>query len=264
MKKSISLLSLFTLAVAFAATTSTLLPTGDGFYTAWTPSTGSTHYTLVDELTCNGTTDYVSTTGVGNRDSYAVSLASVPDGSTITSIAVTPCASKSKNSGTANMALFYRLNGANSADSATYSLTGTTPTSLTQTSFTGLAIVKTSTTTLEVGAVLSSGTTGARLSRLGTVITYTPTLPQAPSNLVATASSSSIFLTWTDNANNESSFVVEKSTDGVSYSSIAFKAPNAQSHNDATTTPGVLYYYRVAALNETGTSTYSNVATSTR
>jgi hypothetical protein len=33
---------------------------------------------MVDESACNGTTDYVSETTVGERDSYRVSLASVP------------------------------------------------------------------------------------------------------------------------------------------------------------------------------------------
>lgn len=47
----------------------TLLPNGDGTYQAWSPSTGTTHYTCVDENPIN-TTDSVQTAGVGNRDSY--------------------------------------------------------------------------------------------------------------------------------------------------------------------------------------------------
>lgn len=47
----------------------TLFPTSDGSNTAWTCSTGSTHYTLVDETTPN-TSDYVSTSTVGNKDTY--------------------------------------------------------------------------------------------------------------------------------------------------------------------------------------------------
>ena len=78
-------------ATVIAASTSSLLPTGEGTYLQWTPKSGSTHYTMVDESSCNGTTDYVSTTVTGSRDSYQVSLSSIPDGSTITNIAVTPC-----------------------------------------------------------------------------------------------------------------------------------------------------------------------------
>lgn len=47
----------------------TLLPTGDGNYTQFTPSTGTSHYALVDESTPN-TTDYNSSATSGNRDSY--------------------------------------------------------------------------------------------------------------------------------------------------------------------------------------------------
>jgi len=41
----------------------------DGNYLQWTPSTGTTHYTLVNETPCNGATNYVSTGTNGNRDS---------------------------------------------------------------------------------------------------------------------------------------------------------------------------------------------------
>lgn len=44
-------------------------PNGDGTYTALTCSTGSTHYTLVDETTPN-TTDYVSSSTALQKDSY--------------------------------------------------------------------------------------------------------------------------------------------------------------------------------------------------
>ncbi|MNF87332.1 hypothetical protein D3C84_697970 [compost metagenome] len=45
------------------------LPNGDGTYSALTPSTGTTHYTLVDEATPN-TTDYVSSSTALQKDSY--------------------------------------------------------------------------------------------------------------------------------------------------------------------------------------------------
>lgn len=44
-------------------------PTTDGHYAQWTPSTGSNHAALVDEIPPN-TTDYNSTSGVGNIDSF--------------------------------------------------------------------------------------------------------------------------------------------------------------------------------------------------
>lgn len=177
-----ALLSSFVaVAGAMAAMSGSLLPVADGAYTAWTPKTGTVHYAMVDETPCNGTADYTFTNTVGVRDSYAVSLASIPNGATITDIALTPCASRNKNgAGSATMNVFYRLDGADSADAGSYELSGTTPTQLAATTFTGLSIVKNASTTLESGAVYSSGTKGARLSRLETVLTYTVTATTTP------------------------------------------------------------------------------------
>ena len=162
--------------LVFADSTAGLLPLSDGAYLQWTPSIGTTHYTTVDESTCNGTADYNFTNTVGNRDSYGVNLASVPNGSTITTLEITPCASRNKTTGggSATMNVFYRYNGADSADAGNYALTGTTPTQLATTTFSGLSLVKGSASTLQIGAVLSAGTRGARLSRIAVVVTYTP------------------------------------------------------------------------------------------
>jgi hypothetical protein len=53
-----------------------LLPTGDGSHSAWTPSTGTTHSTLVDEPAPNDDTDYLSTATAAARESHA--LANLP------------------------------------------------------------------------------------------------------------------------------------------------------------------------------------------
>ena len=168
----------FSLAVSITtgyAATIAVSPSADGAYVGWTPSTGTSHFTLVDESVCNGITDYVSTTVAGSRDSYSVSLVGISNGSTITSIAVTPCASRASNgAGTGVLDVFYRLNGVNSSDAGAYAITGTSPAALGTTNFSGLSVVKSSTTTLEIGSVFTSGTKGARLSKLATVITYTP------------------------------------------------------------------------------------------
>lgn len=46
-------------------------PDGDGNYTQFTPSTGTSHFALVDETTPN-TTDYNSDATAGNKDSYTM------------------------------------------------------------------------------------------------------------------------------------------------------------------------------------------------
>ncbi len=251
-------------ASAEAATTASLYPTADGTYTAWTPSTVGTHAVLVDESTCNGTTDYVSETTVGDRDSYTVSLASVPAGAVITNIAVTPCASRnSTGSGSATLNLFYRFDGVQSADAGAYSLpTGTTPSVRATTNFSGLSLTRTASSALEVGVVYSAGTKGVRVSNLATVITYTPaTVPNAPTNLFAVASStgtsSFAALFWTDNSNNETGFNVERSLDGVNFSQIA--VTTGRFYYDMTVSTGNTYYYRVNAFNAVGSSAYTSV-----
>lgn len=260
-KKYLGLTILGVVAVAFASTTSAILPTGVGNYSAWTPSTGSTHYTLVDESSCNGTTDYVSTTAVGVRDSYAVSLSSIPDGALITGISLTPCASKIKNSGTVTMSLFYRANGVNSADGSAYTLSGATPIDLSATNYSGLSITKNASTTLEAGAVLVSGTIGARLSRLATVITYV-TAPVTPTNVTSSASSTGIAITWSTTSSNQDFFSIERSTDGVNFS-VATTTPGFyRLYQDLGLTSGT-YYYKLRAHNALGYSGYSSTTSTT-
>jgi hypothetical protein len=49
-----------------------LLPSADGSNSAWTPSTGTTHSTLVDETVPNDDTDYLSTSTSAARDAHAL------------------------------------------------------------------------------------------------------------------------------------------------------------------------------------------------
>jgi len=90
--------------------------------------------------------------------------------------------------------------------------------------------------------------------------------PAAPSNLIATAvSSSQINLSWTDNATNESYFRVERSTDGVN-NWYMFTATSANVTTCSVTglSAGTKYYYRVKAETvRVGVSDPSNVASAT-
>lgn len=254
--------------VALANATSALLPISDGTYTGWTPKSGTSHFAMVDESTCNGNTDYNSTTTVGARDSYNIDLSSIPNNSTITAISINPCASKNASGGSATtLNVFYRLDGINSADSGSYSLTGTTPTELAATNFSGLATTKLATTALEIGAVYTAGNKGAKLSRISTTITYNlPPAPVAPSNLNATnITSSRNDLAWTDNSDNEDGFKVERAmlTSATGPLSGWLQVGSAPSNTVAyqdTSVPfsNQTFYYRVRAYNAYGNSAYSN------
>lgn len=256
----------FSLAIITKAdVTGGLVPTSSGSFSQWSPSTGSTHHTLVDETPCNGTTDYNFTSTVGNRDSYGVDISSLPTGSKITQISITPCAGRNASGG-ANpvMNVFYRFNGANSADSGSYSLTSLTPATLATTSYTSLSLFKTSSSVLETGAVLTSGTKGARLSRIETNITYTPL--NAPTSLSATPSTTTaslIRLTWTDNSTIEDGFLIERGTDGVNYTHIATTTANIVSYNDGGLALGTLYYYRIKTYTSGGSSSSVSASATT-
>lgn len=269
--------------LALADVSGSLLPVSDGNYLQWMPKTGSTHYTMVDESACNGTTDYNSTNTVGNRDSYRVSLSSIPNGSTITAIEITPCASKNKTGGgSATMDVFYRLNGGDSSDTGNYALSGTTPVDLTATSFTGLSVVKGLGTTLEVGAVLSAGTKGARLSRIAIVVTYTPAPPPPPTvttNSATNVTSSSATLNGSANPNGGLTtgwFRYSSTNPGSCDDTFGTRAPFsggtdlgsgtsdvAYSRSIFSLSPNTTYYYCAIASNSGGTGLGSIVSFTT-
>ncbi len=74
--------------------------------------------------------------------------------------------------------------------------------------------------------------------------------PSSPSNLIATAiSSSQIYLSWRDNSNNETGFTIRRKA-GINgaYTNIAV-GPNVTAYTDIGLTPGVTYYYAVFASN---------------
>ena len=89
-------------------------------------------------------------------------------------------------------------------------------------------------------------------------------LPQAPTALVANAvSSSQIDLTWTDNSGNETGFKIDRSSDGVNFSSLVWLDANTTSYSNTGRSPSTTYYYRVSSYNAQGSSVFSNIASAT-
>ena len=88
-------------------------------------------------------------------------------------------------------------------------------------------------------------------------------VPAAPSNLsAAVAKKDQVTLNWKDNANNETGFQVERSTNGTVFKVIATTAANTNRTNYRDRVRrGETHYYRVAAKNNVGLSSYSNTVT---
>lgn len=247
----------FIVPLTYAAVTASLIPTADGAYTQWTPNSGTGHYVTVDETNCNGNTDYVSTSTVGNRDSYRVNISSIPVGSVITQINIVPCVSKhSAGVGVSNMKVFYRFNGTDSADAGSYSLNNTTPNPQGTTVYSSLSLTNTTGSTLEVGGLYYSGTKGLRLSKIAATVYYS-ILP-APSSLVSTLTGGSVKLDWVDNSSTETGFKIERATDGGAYSQIQTVGANVTTYTDTTVSANHTYLYRVRSYNGFGDSDYSN------
>ncbi len=92
------------------------------------------------------------------------------------------------------------------------------------------------------------------------------TSPSAPTNLTATAASSSqINLAWTDTANNEGGFKIERCTGAncTTFSQVATVGANVTSYQNTGLAASTSYSYRVSAYNGAGDSGYSNTASAT-
>lgn len=100
----------------------------------------------------------------------------------------------------------------------------------------------------------SNSTRGATLT-----INYTAgSPPTAPSSLSGTQDGNDIDLTWTDNASNETEFILERKRGGSSnYYEIARPAANATSYTDTDVDAGYTYTYRIKATNADGDSSYA-------
>ncbi len=88
--------------------------------------------------------------------------------------------------------------------------------------------------------------------------------PADPTGLTATAaSSSSIDVTWIDNATDEQGYDLEHSTDGISFSLLVSLGANTTSYTHSGLAASSTHYYRARAYNGAGTSNYSNVDNAT-
>ncbi len=95
-------------------------------------------------------------------------------------------------------------------------------------------------------------------------VTYASPLPTRPSFLTATpGTGSSIDLAWLDNSSAETGFEIERRPAGGTFAVIQSPAANSTAFNDAATTLGVTYEYRIRATSAAGNSAWSPVVAAT-
>ena len=114
--------------------------------------------------------------------------------------------------------------------------------------------------------VMDTGGTGGEIGNFNWFqFTYAgvPTAPAAPSGLAATpVSPTQINLVWTNNANNQTGFNIDRSIDGVTFLPLSSNVAGT-SYSDSGLSAATMYYYRVRATNLVGDSANSNTASAT-
>ena len=133
------------------------------------------------------------------------------------------------------------------------------------TSFVNTGLAANTTYFYRIRASNGAGNSAASNEASATTQAASANPPAAPSNLSATASSSSqINLTWLDNATDETGYVVERSTtSGSGFANIATLGANATSFTNTGLAASTTYFYRVRASNSAGNSAASNEASAT-
>ncbi len=86
-----------------------------------------------------------------------------------------------------------------------------------------------------------------------------PLTPVAPTELAGdSGDSTSISITWTDNASNETGYLIYRSTDSVSFTVIDSVPSNTNAYTDTTISGQQAYYYYVVGINGSGEGDPSN------
>jgi hypothetical protein len=116
-------------------------------------------------------------------------------------------------------------------------------------------------------AGFSGGTGGLDVTAQVLNWTYTPAsgLPPLPPTGLAvrtavadSGTTSSVTINWVSNSFDETGFLVQRSSDGANYVTVATVSPGTTSYTDVSLGAGT-YYYRVRAFNDNGNSGYTNV-----
>ena len=95
-------------------------------------------------------------------------------------------------------------------------------------------------------------------------VTYASPLPVRPSFLAVTeGAGTSLDLSWLDNSSTETGFEIQRREAGGTFATLLTTASNIMVYNDAATTLGTTYEYRVRATSAGGNSAWTLVAAAT-
>jgi|GEM_PF-2341428 len=112
----------------------------------------------------------------------------------------------------------------------------------------------------------NNGASSIRVQARNTTPTSNVLVPNAPSNvLVSSLSTTSLKVQWSDHSSNETGFRIERRQSGTSnYAQVsdvpANSAANPVTFTDSGLLSGTKYYYRIAALNGTTASAFTDPA----
>jgi transcriptional regulator CtsR len=114
-------------------------------------------------------------------------------------------------------------------------------------------------------ADLEDPTMSSVIDTANTLLTVTPPIPGAPSNLSGTSDGPYIAdITWRDNANNELGYRIESKIGATgTYGVQTTVGPNTTATTLTNLIEGTQYYFRVQGVNAGGRSTYSNEISAT-
>lgn len=87
----------------------------------------------------------------------------------------------------------------------------------------------------------------------GTSYLFAPPVPAPPTNAVLTGRNrTALMFDWTDNSNNETGFLIRRSTDNVNFADAANVTANTTRWSEGNLTPGTQYFYNIYAVTAGG------------
>ncbi|MGO9230350.1 MAG: SBBP repeat-containing protein, partial [Bryobacteraceae bacterium] len=268
-------------ASAPAAPTDLTAAAGNGSVTLnWTASSGATSYNVYRGTSAGGesttaiasgiTSSSYADSGLSNGTKYYYKVAAVNSGGTSplsaeASATPEPSAPAAPTgltaaAGSGSVALSWTApSGATSysvyrGTSAGGESTTAIATGITATAYSDTGLTNGTTYYYKVAAVNSGGTSALSAE---TSATPEPSAPSAPTGLTATASSGSVTLNWTAPSGATSYNVYRGTSAGGESTTALATGITSASYSDSSVTSGTIYYYKVAAVNGSGTSALS-------